>query len=250
MMQNISCFIVEDDPQALAYATSILKSYKSIDVIGSANTIEAAADSIKKQNPDFIVLDVFLLDGNAFEFLKLFESIDFKIIFTTSFAKFAIDAFKFSAIDYLLKPYQEKELMTAIDKVINDITKTNHQSQLNTLLHNVSNNEPSKKIVLKNTEAIHVVDIKDILYAKSDNNYTSFVLENDKSILVSKPLKSFDEKLKSHHFFRVHQSYLINLNFISSFNKRSEEVVLCNTYHIPVSQSRKKSLLNYIDELV
>lgn len=249
-MQIISCFIVEDDPQALAYASSILKTYKNIDLIGSANNIKEAADLIKKRNPDFIILDVFLVDGNAFEFLPLFETINFKIIFTTSYAKFAIDAFKFSALDYLLKPYQEIELISAIDKVINDVTKTNYQSQLNTLIHNISDNEQSKKIVLKNTDAIHVVDIKDILFAKSDNNYTSFLLTNNKSILVSKPLKSFEEKLKNYQFFRVHQSFLINLNYISSFNKRSEEIVLKNSHYIPVSQSRKKSLLSYIDELL
>ncbi|WP_159019258.1 LytR/AlgR family response regulator transcription factor [Algibacter sp. L3A6] len=93
------------------------------------------------------------------------------------------------------------------------------------------------------------MDIKDILYAKSDNNYTSFLLVDGKSILVSKPLKSFDEKLKEHRFFRVHQSFLINLNYITSFNKRSDEVVLNGNHAIPVAQSRKKNLLNYIDEL-
>ena len=248
-MQTISCFIVEDDPQALAYASSILKTYKNIDLIGHADNIKEASSLVKKLKPDFIILDVFLVDGNAFEFLPLFDTIDFKIIFTTSYAKFAIDAFKFSALDYLLKPYEDTELISAIDKVIIDVNKTNYQSQLNTLMHNISNNKQSKKLVLKNADAIHVIEVQDILYAKSDNNYTSFLLTNNKSILVSKPLKSFDEKLKSHHFFRVHQSYLINLNYISSFNKRNEEVILKETHAIPVSQSRKKSLLAYIDKL-
>ncbi|MCL5130049.1 LytTR family DNA-binding domain-containing protein [Algibacter sp. L4_22] len=248
-MNAISCFIVEDDPQAFSYASSIIKSYKNINIAGNSNTIKEAANLIKKLKPDFIILDVFLIDGNAFEFLHLFDTIDFKIIFTTSYAKFAIDAFKFSAIDYLLKPYKEKELISAINKVINDISKTNYQSQLNTLMHNISHKDESKKLVLKNADAIHVVDIKDILYAKSDNNYTSFLLTNDKSILVSKPLKSFDEKLKNYNFFRVHQSFLINLNYITSFNKRNEEVILNGNHSIPVAQSRKKNLLTYIDEL-
>ncbi|MCL5247141.1 LytTR family DNA-binding domain-containing protein [Cellulophaga sp. 20_2_10] len=248
-MHTISCFIVEDDPQAFSFASSIIKNYKNIAVIGNSSSINEAAELIKKLKPDFIILDVFLTDGNAFEFLPLFNAIEFKIIFTTSYAKYAIDAFKFSAIDYLLKPYEEKELTTAIDKVLIDINKTNHESQLSTLMHNISHKDQSKKIVLKNTDAIHVVDIKDILYAKSDNNYTSFLLTNNKSILVSKPLKSYDEKLRNHNFLRVHQSYLINLNYISSFNKRNEEVVLNEKHAIPVAQSRKKNLLAYIDEL-
>ncbi|MGJ8659566.1 MAG: LytR/AlgR family response regulator transcription factor [Cellulophaga fucicola] len=248
-MQTISCFIVEDDPQAFSFASSIIKNYKNIAVIGNSNSINDAAELIKKLKPDFIILDVFLTDGNAFEFLPLFKTIDFKIIFTTSYAKYAIDAFKFSAIDYLLKPYDKKELTTAIDKVLTDIIKTNHESQLSTLMYNLSHKDQSKKIVLKNADTIHVIGIKDILFAKSDNNYTSFLLTNNKSILVSKPLKSFDEKLSNHNFFRVHQSYLINLNYISSYDKRNEEVVLNEKHAIPVAQSRKKSLLTYIDEL-
>jgi two-component system LytT family response regulator len=248
-MQTISCFIVEDDPQAFAYASSIIKAYKNINLIGHADTIKEAAASIKTLKPDFIILDVFLVDGNAFEFLPLFDTISFKIIFTTSYAKFAVDAFKFSALDYLLKPYEETELISALDKVIIDLNKSNYQSQLNTLMHNISSNEQSKKLVLKNVDAIHVVEIKDILYAKSDNNYTSFLLIDNKSILISKPLKSFDDKLKNHHFFRVHQSYLINVNYISSFNKRNDEVILNAKHAIPVSQSRKKNLLNCIDNL-
>ena len=148
-MSAISCFIVEDDPQAFAYASSIVKSYQNIALIGHSDNIKEASVLIKQMKPDFIILDVFLTDGTAFEFLKLFEAIHFKIIFTTSFAKYAIEAFKFSAIDYLLKPYEEKELILAVDKVIADISKTNYQSQLTTLLHNFSHNDQSKKLVLK-----------------------------------------------------------------------------------------------------
>ncbi|WP_109434920.1 MULTISPECIES: LytR/AlgR family response regulator transcription factor [Aquimarina] len=248
-MSNISCFIVEDDPQALTYASAIVEKYGTINIIGSCDSIIKASNQIKELKPDFIILDVFLTDGNAFEFLALFNTIEFKIIFTTSFAKYAIDAFRFSALDYLLKPYEEKELTLALDKVIQDIHKTNYQSQLNTLLHNLSHKDQSKKLVLKNADAIHIVDIKDILYAKSDNNYTTFLLVNNKEILVSKPLKSFDEKLGSYNFFRVHQSFLINLSYISKFDKRNEEVILKQEHCIPVAQSRKKNLIEYINQL-
>lgn len=248
-MQFISCFIVEDDPQAFTYASSIVKKNKKINLIGNSSSIKEAATLIKKLKPDFIILDVFLEDGNAFEFLSFFNKIDFKIIFTTSFAKYAIDAFKFSALDYLLKPYEEVDLINAIDNAINSIIKHNYQAQLNTLIHNFTTKEAAKKIILKNADSIHVVEVKDILYAKSDNNYTSFFLTSNKNILVSKPLKSFDDKLKNYNFFRVHQSFLINLNYITSFNKREEEVILNEKHAIPVSQSRKKSLLSYINEL-
>ncbi len=246
-MSAISCFIVEDNPQAYEYASSIIKKHRDIDLLGNSDTIQEAADLVKKLQPDFIILDVFLTDGDAFEFLAMFDKIDFKIIFTTSFAKYALDAFKFSALDYLLKPYAKEELISALDKVSEDIHKENYQLQLQTLLQNLNNKETSKKIVLKNADALHVVKTEDILYAKADNNYTTFLLTNDKEILVSKPLKSFDEKLTPHNFFRVHQSFLINLSHISSFNKRNEEVILKEIHTIPVAQSRKRNLIDFIE---
>ncbi|WP_438711923.1 LytR/AlgR family response regulator transcription factor [Aquimarina muelleri] len=249
MNTTISCFIVEDDPQALEYSSSIIKNYETMHIVGNSDSITEAARLIKKLKPNFIILDVFLRDGNAFDFLKLFDEINFKIIFTTSYAKYAIDAFKFSALDYLLKPFEEKELITALDKVSKDIHKDNYKYQLHTLLHNFSNNEDSRKIVLKNADAMHIVVLKDILYAKSDNNYTTFLLTNDKEILVSKPLKSFNEKLVPYNFYRVHQSFLINLRHISSFDKRNEEVILKQSYSVPVAQSRKKDLIEYINQL-
>jgi len=248
MNNRTTCFIVEDDPQAISYASSIIEQYGNINILGNADTISEASNLIKKLSPDFILLDVFLKDGNAFEFLALFDQIPFKIVFTTSFAKYAIDAFKFSAIDYLLKPYEEGELILALDKVITTKNKNAYQLQLNTLLQNFSNKQAPKKIVLKNADAIHVVTIEDILYAKSDNNYTTFLLTYGKEILVSKPLKSFDEKLSSHNFFRVHQSFLINLLHISAFHKRNEEVILNQEHQIPVAQSRKKHLIDYIEK--
>ena len=247
-MSNVSCYIVEDDPQAYDYVSSIINQKGSIDIIGNSDSIVEAAENIKLLKPDFIVLDVFLVDGNAFEFLALFDTIPFRIIFTTSFAKFAIDAFKFSALDYLLKPYDKEEMIQALDKVMHAIDTENYKLQLDTLLQNLSNQKESQKIVLKNADAIYVVKSKDILYAKSDNNYTTFLLSNDKKILISKPLKSFEEKLTSLDFFRIHQSFLINLHYITSFKKRDEKVIINEIHTIPVAQSRKKKLITYLEQ--
>ncbi|WP_062057798.1 LytR/AlgR family response regulator transcription factor [Aquimarina longa] len=248
-MNKISCFIVEDDPQALEYVSSIIQNYGEIRILGNSDKINEAYTLIKKLQPDFIILDIFLTDGTAFDFLTLFDEINFKIIFTTSYAKYAIDAFKFSALDYLLKPYEEKEMILALKKVSENIHKQNQQQQIHTLLHNLSDKNEPKKIILKNADAIHIVKTEDILYAKSDNNYTTFLLYSGKEILVSKPLKSFDEQLTTYNFFRVHQSFLINLIHISSFNKREEVIILNEIHTIPVAQSRKRLLIEYINKL-
>ena len=248
-MTTISCYIVEDDPQALAMASDIVENVGSIQIVGHSASIKDAAMQIKEKRPDFIILDVFLEDGNAFEFLGLFEEIDFKIIFTTSYAKYAIEAFKFSALDYLLKPYEEKELVTALDKVKQNLKKENYQIQLQTLLGNFSEKgEHPKMIILKNADAIYRVKLEDILYAKADNNYTTFYCKNIGEILVSKSLKSFEDSLKKVGFFRVHQSYLINLQHISSFQKRSEEVIINRSTAIPVAQSKKHQLIDLMQK--
>lgn len=248
-MTTLSCYIVEDDPQALALASTIIENFGNIRILGNSSSIKDAAAQIKEKDPDFIILDVFLDDGNAFEFLDLFAKIDFKIIFTTSYAKYAIEAFKFSALDYLLKPYEEKDLVSSLEKVKEDIHKENYQVQLQTLLSNFSNiDEHPKMIILKNADAIYRVQLQDILYAKADNNYTTFYCKNIGEILVSKSLKSFEDKLKSVGFFRVHQSYLINLQHISSFQKRTEEVIINQSTAIPVAQSKKQRLMDLLEK--
>lgn len=247
-MSNLLCYVVEDDPQAYEYVSSIITQKGGVDIIGNSESINDAAKNIKLLKPDFIVLDVFLIDGDAFEFLALFDKIPFRIIFTTSFAKFAIDAFKFSALDYLLKPYSKNDMFEALDKVIYAIDKENYRLQLDTLLQNLSNKKESQKIILKNADAIYIVKTEDILFAKSDNNYTTFFLSNEKEILVSKPLKSFEDKLTPLNFYRVHQTFLINLLYLTSFNKREEQVILNGVHTIPVAQSRKKKLITYLDQ--
>jgi len=137
----------------------------------------------------------------------------------------------------------------AIDKVIENANTQDYQLQLNTLLQNIASPKEPKKIVLRNADAIHVVKTDDILYAKSDNNYTTFMLVNKKEILVSKPLKSFSEKLSDYNFLRIHQSFLINLSHISSFDKRNDQVVLDQKHSIPVAQSKKQQLIAYIEKL-
>jgi len=248
-MNQLSCFIVEDDPQAMEYATTIVNEVGNITVLGNSPRIDQAAIQVQKLQPDFVILDVFLEDGNAFDFLKLFDTISFKIIFTTSFAKYAIDAFRYSAVDYLLKPYHKKELIKAINRIQELYDKKDYEKQLRALVHNFSNPKENKKLILKNSDAVFIVDVNNILYAKSDNNYTTFYIKDDKSILVSGSLRSYEEKVGNHHFFRVHQSYLVHLKYISSFNKKSEDLILTSGHAIPVAQSKKQKLMHFIETL-
>ena len=248
-MNTYSCYIVEDDPQALGFVVSILHQDKEIQVLGNSDSIDKAVNDIKALQPDFIILDVFLTDGTGLDLLRRFPTIDFKIIFTTSFAKYAIDAFKFSAIDYLLKPYAPEELETALQKIKDNISGSELNLQLKTLIENWSQKELPKKIVLKDANAMHVVDIETILFIEADNYYSTFYLSDNSKIVVSKSLKLFDKKLECHGFFRAHQSYLVNLDFLSSFDKSGSHIILKNKKTIPVAQSKRKKLMILLDSM-
>ena len=248
-MTTYSCYIVEDDSQALEFAISVLEQDKEIKLLGNSDSIQKAANHIKKLKPDFVILDVFLTDGTGLDLLKQFNTIDFKIIFTTSFAKYAIDAFKFSAVDYLLKPYAPQELQNALQKVKDDISGQEYNLQLKALIENWSQKELPKKMVLKDANAMHVVEIGTILYIEADNYYSTFYFNDNTTIIVSKSLKSFDKKLEHHGFFRAHQSYLINLDFLSSFDKSGSQIILKNKKAVPVAQSKRKKLMAILDNM-
>ncbi|MFC5044735.1 LytR/AlgR family response regulator transcription factor [Aquimarina hainanensis] len=249
MSISLSCIIIEDDHGTRDMIRELLeRSFDDIKIVAEASEIEEAKKKIISYQPDFVILDINLKDGNSFELLRSFENIQFKIIFVTSFSTYAIEAFRFSAIDYVMKPFDPQVLLQAVEKVQKEHQNEQYQLQIRSLLDNL---QPSgdKKIVLKNADAIYVVPLAEIIYAKSDNNYTTFFTKDQREILVSRSLKRYEEDLKNHSFFRVHQTFLINLAYITSFYKKREEVILDQKHAIPVAQSKKKALLHIIDTL-
>ncbi|MGI9542074.1 MAG: LytR/AlgR family response regulator transcription factor, partial [Cyclobacteriaceae bacterium] len=198
-----------------------------------------------------VILDINLPDGTAFDLLRKIPAPGFKIIFTTAFSKYAIEAFKFSALDYLLKPYTPSQFITSVEKALSEIDKENHHQLLEAFRYNFeSQNNNDKKLVLKNAEAVHVVPLRDIIQAQSDNNYTLFFIADGRKILISKSLKEFDQKLNDYGFLRVHQSHLVNLEHARSYNKREDSLLLSDTTEVPVAQSKKSLLWEYFDKLV
>ncbi|MDB4291974.1 LytTR family DNA-binding domain-containing protein [Maribacter sp.] len=250
MDQKLSCIIVEDEVAAAAMARDIIESnFPNVFISAITANIASAKQEIETLAPDFVVLDVNLEDGDAFELLKQLKEIVFKIIFVTSHDKYAVEAFKFSALDFLLKPYTPKQLIQAVEKVISQLGEDRYHLQLETLLQNVDGSNTPTKLILKNVEAVHVVPIATIISISADNNYSIFCLSDGREIMVSKTLKSFDEKLKSHGFFRIHQSHLINLDAITTIDKKNDKVVFSNHKELPISQDKKRMLLNYLDGL-
>lgn len=217
----MKAIIVDDEKNSVELTSAILKEYSPrIEILTTANSVWEGYKAIVQLQPDLVFLDVQMQDGTGFDLLNKFSTIPFKIIFITAHQEFAVNAFKRSAIDYLLKPISPPDIINAVAKAELQVNAGEWNTQLKTLLGNVS--EPvqqRQKLVLKTLERIYSVHLNEIIRFQSEGSYTEVYLEKGKKIVVSKLLKEFDDLLSSNGFLRVHQSHLINADFIFCFEK-------------------------------
>jgi two-component system LytT family response regulator len=205
---------------------------------------------LKNYSPDLLLLDIQLPDGTGFDLLGEVNQFNFKLIFITAFEEYAIKAFKFSALDYLLKPFDPDEVSKALARVKEAIDLEDTQLKLNAFLSNMQNiSSEAKKIVLRTSESIHLVNVQDIMHCQSDGNYTNIYLDGSKKLIVSRTLKEFEQMLEPYGFFRLHQSHLMNLNYLDHFNREREHVVLKDLTSLPVSSRKKDQLLKIFKDL-
>jgi len=248
----IRAIIIDDEPAMQEFNSQLLSEYfPDVELVGKANSIKTSIDLINKQNPDLVLLDIELTDGSGFQLLQKLPSYDFKVVFITGFDSFAIKAIKFSAIDYILKPVNETEFQQAIQRAIALIEQKDYtQPQVNVLIDSFKKEIQSKKLVLRTSDSMHIVNIRDIHFCRSDNSYTTFYFDGDENILVSRSLKDYESLLKEYGFFRPHQSYLVNLNHIKKVDKTDNGfIIMKNKKEIPVSTRQMKNLVSLLDRL-
>jgi len=250
---SVSCLLLEDDLSALDMMKDILRSnYPDLQLYPCTN-LAAADQSYALHHQTLLMLDVNLPDGNSLEWLKKISNgpaANFCVIFITAYADYAVEAFKFSALDFLLKPYLPSDLVSALNRAFKNFSDQHYHQQLQTFFYNYSHQaREEKKIVLKTLEDIFIISVGDILMAEADNSYTLFILKNGQRILVSQSLKEFDHQLSPLGFLRVHQSYLVNLNAIKSYKKKNNLLIIEGDFQVPVSQNKKIDLMNYIGSL-
>lgn len=248
----IRTLVIDDEVKARETIIDMLNLFcKDVDVIGEASSVSTGYEMINHYKPDLVFLDIKMTDGTGFDLLKKFNNIDFYVIFITAFEEYAIDAFKFSAIDYLLKPIDPEELSDSVDRVGKRLEKDNYSLHLNTFFDNLeSSNKKAKKLVLKTSDSVHVVNLNEIIRCQSDKNYTHFYTIHNEIIVVSKTLKEFEEMLINYDFFRTHQSHLINMNFIKRFDKsEGGTVIMKDNSKVPVSFRKKEELMKFFKRL-
>lgn len=245
----IRAVIIDDEINNQELISNLLKTYAdNVQVVGVANSVDTAYKTINEQHPDLIFLDIQMPDGTGFDLLKKFDKINFKIIFVTAHQEYAIEAFKYSALDYILKPLAPTNLLAAVKKMEDAISSEELNLKLKTLLNNIA--EPAKnkkKIVLKTMERIYSVDLDDIIRFESDGGYTKVYLADGKRIMVSKTMKEFDDLLMDTGFLRVHHSHLINMNHLFCFEKAEGHVVMKDDSIVPVSNRKKDHLMELLN---
>lgn len=248
----IRTIIIDDEANARKMVTDIVGLLPDkFHIVDEAYDVKSAKAAISEHNPDLLLLDIDLPDGNAFKLLQELGAINFKIIFITAFSEYAVQAFKFSAMDYILKPVVSTELIQALEKVTKTIELEEIQLKLDSLLQNINNQPTKRKLVLKSADSIISVDIAEIYFCESEGgSYTRFHFDEQKNILVSKALKEYDNLLSSFNFFRVHKSYLVNLEKIVRYNKQDGgSIILANKIEIPVSLRKRELFLERFQAL-
>lgn len=243
----ISTLIIDDEINARKIIRGIVEALEQeFTIVGEAHNVKSGLEQIKKHHPELVLLDIDMPDGNAFNLLETIGKIDFRIIFITAHSDFAIQAFKFSAIDYILKPIVSTELFRALNKAKKTFEMEEVNVKLDVLLSNLKSNETKKKVVLKTSGSILSVDIDDIYFCEAEGgSYTHFHFKDKSKFLVSKPLKEYDEMLSDCNFFRIHKSYLVNLDKIVSYEKQAGgSVILDNQIELTVSHRRREQFLN------
>jgi len=247
----IKAIIVDDEQHCTDRLGHLLQQYhaQQVQVVATALSVKEGIKALREHQPDLLFLDVQIHDRTGFDLLRECGAINFKVIFTTAYDKFAIQAIKFSAIGYLLKPIDEDDLREALDK-LKDISAEQTSLMAGIIENNLKQPERKKRITIPTGNELLFVNIEDIIRCHSDVNYTTIFKTDKQKIVVAKTLKEFEEMLSEQDFFRIHNSELINLHYIKSYNKgKGGSVVLTDGTELEVSTRRKEDFLKRMTQL-
>jgi two-component system, LytTR family, response regulator len=237
--------IIDDELKSRESLQILLHDFcEDITVKALCQNVSEGLEAIKTHKPDVVFLDIQMQRETGFDLLARLDKVDFELIFTTAYSEYAIKAFKFSAIDYLLKPIDVAELQAALEKVRK---KMNHgiSERLEHLIYNLKPASTKKyKLALPSSDGLVFVKIDEIVYCEAESNYTQIHLVNGTKHLVSRTLKEYEDMLTEQDFFRIHNSYLINLNMIKNYVRgEGGYVVMSNGKSLDVSKRKKESFL-------
>jgi two-component system, LytTR family, response regulator len=242
----INAIIIDDEKKCVSLLEKMIgQSLPDIHILATATQPEEGIKLIRQYEPDLVFLDIEMPKKNGFEVLEATKDIPYEIIFTTAYNQYAIKAIRFSALDYLLKPVDSDELTHAVQRYKSKHISDTRQQQLEMLFSNLKNlSQPFHKISVTTLEGVIFINTNDILYCEATGSYTILYLRNGEKLTTSRPLKDFEELLHEHSFFRIHHSYLININEMKRYVKGDGGfAIMSNNTELPVSKRKKEEFL-------
>src|SRR5215510_605202 len=243
----IRCVLIDDESNSLEMMEWLLKTYcPQVQIEAMCNSASKGIEAINKHKPDVVFLDIEMPHMNGFDMLEQFDKLTFDVVFCTAYDQFAIKAFKYSALNYLLKPVDPEDLKETIRR-IEERQTTPSREQVELLFQNIKqvSRSSTQRIALTTGDGMIFVPTQDILYCQAESNYTSVVLTGGRKILVSKVLKEIDETLSGPDFFRIHNSYLINLNHIKKYVRgEGGYIVMDDGASISISRSKRQEFMD------
>lgn len=256
LMSKFKAIIVDDEQDARENLRSFIdQNHPEIELVGEANSASSAYDLFNEKEPDLVFLDIEMPGGNGFEFLKMFDQeIQFDVIFTTAYGHYALQAIKFSAIDYILKPLDPDEIREAVRRFVHKQTLMSNRGsdQIETLIYNLNQQSSIEaKLVIPEVSGFSIHAVSSIIYLQGEGNYTTIIMDEQKKVTSSKTLAHYDDLLKSHGFlYRVSRSCIINLNKMERFSSKEGNVIILKDKHeVDLPRRKKQEFLDLLKNL-
>ncbi len=247
----IRCVLIDDERNALEMMEWLLKTYcPQVQIAAMCNSGEDGIAAINLHQPDVIFLDIEMPHMNGFDMLERFDNLNFDVVFCTAYDQFALKAFRYSALNYLLKPVDPEDLKSTVSRIEARKNRPSRE-QMELLLQTLRQPAKStpKRIALTTNDGLLFIPTEDILYAEAESNYTIVILAGGKKVIVSKSLKDIDEALSGADFFRIHHSYLVNLNQIKKYVRGDGGyVVMNNDATVSISRSKRQEFMEMFEK--
>ncbi|MCB0807484.1 MAG: response regulator transcription factor [Bacteroidales bacterium] len=247
---GIKTVIVEDEQRSQETLVKLLRQYcPQVKVVGTAGSEKEAISLINQAQPELIFLDIALPDGDGFNVLENIDYLQYKVIFVTAYDNYAIRAFEFSALHYLLKPISHVDLQVAVKRYQQEKNRENDafSSKISTLRENINNN--NQKLMLPTLQGFEIIELNDIVRLEASHNYTTCFLKDKTNIVISKPLINFESVLTDLHFARVHNKHLVNLKYVKKYMRGSGgSLKMADDSEIAVSKGRKAEFIEKLND--
>ena len=238
---KLTTIIIDDEPDSIKLLQlQLAQTCPQVDVIATYNSSVKACNEIEGLHPDLLFLDIEMPIIDGFELLNKILHLNFSVIFITAYNQYALKAFRFNALDYLVKPIDTNDLIEAVAKAEKKIKPTSIQLSL---LQRQMRGEIATKIAIPGQNGVSFIELNEIVFVEASNNYSKLILTDKRTFTVSKTLKDVQDVLEESHFLRVHRQYIINLNHVKQFNRNESILIMDSGEHLPIARNQKERLV-------